>query len=164
VASAPAPSDAQPAATPAPSAPAAAALSPAGVKGIRKEIAAGKGAPLLVNFWATWCEPCVQELPDLGTIESRYAAKHVHVLGVSLDLMMEDDSPEVRRSVSKTLAEAGARYPNLLYNGRGDPLIEAFDLPGPIPHSILFGADGRELHRWTGRLSMADLERVLSKL
>ena len=143
---------------------AAAALSAAGIKGIKREIAAGKGTPLLVNFWATWCDPCVEELPDLSTIETRFASKRVHVLGVSLDLLMGDDSPELRRTVAATLARAGVLYPNLLYDGRGDPLIEAFDLPGPIPHSILFGSDGKEIRRWTGRISFPELERVLQKL
>ena len=149
-------------------APAAKTVSPqlttAGVKAIRREISAHKGAPLLVNFWATWCEPCVEELPDLAKLESKFAAKRLKLLGVSCDLLIEDNSAPLRQKVVHTLSESGVSYPNFLYEGRGDPLIQAFNLPGPIPHTILFGADGKELKRWTGRLDMASLEHVLGEL
>ena len=136
----------------------------AGVKAIRREIVSRKGTPLLVNFWATWCEPCVEELPDLATLESRFASKRLKLLGVSCDLLIEDNSLPLRQKVARALAQSGVSYPNFLYQGRSDPLIQAFNLPGPIPHTILYGADGKELHRWTGRLAMPALERALGEL
>lgn len=141
-----------------------ATLVPADLARIRKEIASRHGSPLLVNFWAVWCHPCVEELPDLASIETRFASSGVGLLGVACDLMLEDDSPALRRTVVTTLEKSGAVYSNLLYAGDGDVLIRAFDLPGPIPHSILFGADGKEIKRWTGRLPLADLEAVLGRI
>jgi thiol-disulfide isomerase/thioredoxin len=131
------------------------------VEGIRKAIAERRGVPLLVNFWAVWCDPCVEELPDLAHLEMRFARSRIRVLGVSCDLLVEDDSPEVRRKVAETLRRASVSYPNLLYSGSETPLIKSFQLPGPIPVSILYAPDGSELRRWTGRLPLGELKRAL---
>ena len=139
-------------------------LPSAGIEEIRAAIAARRGAPLLVNFWAVWCDPCVEELPDLATIEPRFASRGLRVLGVACDLLVEDDTPGVRGKIAETLEQSMVRYPNLVYTGGQDPLIEAFALPGPIPHSILFGPDGAEMKRWTGRLPLDDLESALKQL
>lgn len=114
-----------------------------------------------MNFWAVWCEPCVAELPEIAKIETRLAASRVRVLGVDCDLLVENDAPDLRRRIRKVLATAGVGYLNLLYTGREDPLLDGFDLPGPLPFSILFGSDGKEIKRWTGSLPMAELESAL---
>lgn len=129
---------------------------------IRKAIEDRRGAPLLLNFWAVWCEPCVDELPDLATVETRFASSRIRVLGVSGDLLLEDDSPSLRKKVREVLVAAKVTYPNLLYDGPSDLLVESFALPGPIPHSILYAPDGTELQRWTGRLTLEDLAEALS--
>ncbi len=141
-----------------------AAIEPGDLAAVRRALAARRGAPVLLNFWAAWCDPCVRELPDLARVEARFAATGIRVLGVSSDLALEDDGPELRRAVKTVLGKAGVTYPNILYTGPTDPLLEAFDLPGSIPYSILYGADGRELKRWNGQLTLGELESALKKL
>ena len=131
---------------------------------VHRAIRARRGAPLLLNVWASWCEPCVDELPDLAKVESRFASSRIKVLGVSSDLILEDDSPALREKVAGALRKAGVGYPNLLYQGDADPLLEAFDLPGPIPYSILYGPDGRVVKRFSGRLRIAELAKTLEAL
>ena len=138
------------------------ALRTADIEAIRKTIASRRGAPLLVNFWAVWCAPCVEELPDLASIETRFAKSSVRLLGVNCDLLLEDDSADLRSRVGAVLGKAKAAYPNLLYEGREDQILEAFDLPGPLPVSILYKADGSEARRWTGILPMKELEAALA--
>jgi thiol-disulfide isomerase/thioredoxin len=113
-----------------------------------------------VNFWATWCEPCVEELPDLATVESRFAPRRVRVIGVSCDLLVEDNSRALRRKVAAVLSKARVLYPNFLYDGREDPLLEAFAMPGAIPLSILYDERGEEIRRWEGRLSLDEVDRA----
>lgn len=134
------------------------------VQEIRKAIDERRGSPLLVNFWAVWCDPCVEELPDLAKIETRFASSGIHVLGVSGDLLLEDDSPAVRKKITDVLRNSKVTYPNLLFNGSSESLVDAFALPGPIPHSILYSAEGREVRRWTGRLALTELGRTLQSL
>ena len=131
---------------------------------IKREIAARRGAPLLVNFWALWCEPCVAELPDLARIESRFASSGVRVMGVNCDLLVEDDSDSVRARVSRTLKTAGVAYPNFMYSGGQDALAGALGLPGAFPFSVLLGANGKELKRWTRRLQLPELEAELARV
>jgi thiol-disulfide isomerase/thioredoxin len=146
-----------------PGEPPAAAIPAVGLRARRKAIEDRRGAPLLVNFWATWCQPCVEELPDLAGVERQFAASHLKVLGVSLDLVLEDDSPAIRRSVARVLRKAGVAYPNVMYEGPPDPLISAFDLPGEIPHTILYGANGKVIARWKGIFSVPELGRALAR-
>jgi thiol-disulfide isomerase/thioredoxin len=142
-------------------APPAAPLSVASLDEIRREMSNRKGAPLLVNFWASWCDPCVEELPDIAVVEARFAAKRVRVMGVSCDLLVESNSRSLRRKVAGVLAKAKVLYPNFLYSGREDPLLETFKMPGAIPVSILYDERGDEVRRWEGRITLDELEQAL---
>ena len=128
---------------------------------IRSEIAARRGAPLLVNFWASWCAPCVAEMPDLGRAESRFSAHHLKVLGVSVDLFVSDDGAPLRSRIADLLDRAKVGYTNLLYTGTQDPLAEAFGLLGVLPSSILYGSDGREIKCWVGPVTLDEIASAL---
>jgi thiol-disulfide isomerase/thioredoxin len=60
-------------------------LSPVDVAGLKKQIAAKKGKVVVVNFWATWCGPCVKEMPDLAKLQREQKAKGVEVITISCD-------------------------------------------------------------------------------
>jgi len=128
---------------------------------VRSEIAARRGAPLLVNFWASWCGPCVAEMPDLGRVETRFSGHRVKVLGVSVDLFVSDDGAPLRSRIAELLERAKVRYTNLLYTGHQDPLAEAFGLLGVLPSSILYGPDGREIRRWVGPVTLDEIAVAL---
>ena len=117
-----------------------------------------------MNFWAVWCAPCVAELPYLARIMSRFKSSGVRVIGVNCDLLVEDDSESVRGKVRRTLQTAGVEYPNFLYTGTQDSLVGALGLPGPLPFSVLLGADGKERKRWTGTLPVAEVESELGRI
>jgi len=96
-----------------------------------------KGKPFILNLWATWCAPCIAELPTLDKLEQSGSIK---VLAVSQDI----SGPE---KVAPFLKSHGA--PHL------DPWIEqkadlSFQYGGNLPITVLFGSDGKEIWRWTG--------------
>lgn len=107
-------------------------------------LTAFRGKPLLVNLWATWCIPCIRELP---TLDALAASGRVKVLAVSQDM-------EGRRVVAPFLAKRGFKaLPG--YLDRENALMMALK-EAELPVTILFGADGKEVWRvkggldWTG--------------
>lgn len=129
---------------------------------LRGALAARRGQRVLLNFWATWCVPCVEELPDLAAFAREHAGGDVALIGVSLDAWVTGEGAETEGKVKDALAAVNAGYANLIHLGDQDPLLEAFALPGPIPYSILYDRDGREIGRWEGKVDIAELRRTLA--
>ncbi len=124
--------------------------------GIHAQVARHRGRPVLVNFWATWCVPCVQELPDLARLAEEYGEDGPAFMGISFDAWVTGAGDETEKKVRDSLATAGVTYANFIYEGNQDPILSAFDLPGPIPYSILYDRDGRSAVTWN---SVIDIDR-----
>jgi thiol-disulfide isomerase/thioredoxin len=92
------------------------------------------GKVVLVDFWATWCGPCVAEIPNMLEQYEKYHAKGFEVVGISLD--------EDRKAVEGFVAENKIPWP-IIYAGKGwqDPLAQFYGISG-IPQLILIGKDG----------------------
>ena len=116
------------------------------------------GAKLLVlNVWATWCVPCVQEMPDLRAIDALFG-KEVALAGVSMDDMIPDTKPE---KVAAFLDKQRIAYPNVYYTGNPDDLGDYLKFDGEIPLTIVFDSKGKELSRHRGRF---DREKIVAHL
>ena len=92
------------------------------------------GKVVLVDFWATWCGPCVAEIPNMLEQYEKYHAKGFEVVGISLD--------EDRKAVEGFVAENKIPWP-IIYAGKGwqDPTAQFYGISG-IPQLILIGRDG----------------------
>jgi thiol-disulfide isomerase/thioredoxin len=102
----------------------------------------------VLNVWATWCVPCVQEMPDLRTIDETFGAE-VAIVGVSLDDMIPDTKPE---KVASFLDRQRIAFANIYYTGNADDLGEHLDFDGEIPLTIVYDRKGKEVWRHQGRL------------
>jgi len=129
---------------------------------IRAELAARRGRLLFVNFWATWCVPCVEELPDLAVLAREEGDGRAVFLGISLDAWVTGSGAETEDKVRRALAAAGVDYPNLVYVGDQDPLLEAFRLPGAIPYSVLYDSQGLAASRWEGQAPIEEVRREIA--
>ena len=114
------------------------------------------GQPLLVNFWATWCAPCVEEMPMLAELQRDHAQNGLQVVGIAVD------EPERAQAFA---SELGLEYPLLF--GRGEAMLvgrEYGNASGMLPYSVLVDAGG--IVRWThlGALERADLEERIAEL
>lgn len=95
-----------------------------------------RGRVVLVDFWATWCAPCLEELPRLKRLHARYGARELTIIGVSLDRSSG-------RDFRSWLQRQGIGWPQVRQSGQYDsPLARAFDVDA-IPASYLFDRDGR---------------------
>src|SRR3977135_3805558 len=110
-------------------------------QGYAKLVQQHDGKPLLINFWATWCEPCRDEYPMLNELAKQYAPKGLKVVGVSMD----DDGDLIL--IRRFLARYKPVFPNYRKKAGGEELFRQGVLPGwngTLPVSVFYGKDGRQ--------------------
>lgn len=112
-----------------------------------------RGKNLLVNFWATWCAPCREEIPLLQSTWDRYRDRGIEVIGVALD----EENP-----VKAFRDELKIRYALLLvFDDPFSLLSMSGNEVGGLPHSVLLGVNGNVLASHTGILTQALLEELI---
>ena len=124
----------------------------ADLAGLEQALAARRGQPLLLNFWATWCAPCVAELPDLLGAAEAFEPDGLRVLGVSFDLMLPDKQADtVREHVHAFLERRGLALPTVIFDAPDYAEINArFELPGAIPVTLAIDREGKVVDREEG--------------
>jgi thiol-disulfide isomerase/thioredoxin len=114
------------------------------------DLQALRGKVVLIDFWASWCAPCIIEIPHLIDFQKRYAPRGFEVIGVSLD-----DSAAPVKTVTRRFA---FNYPVLIGDAKFGNLYGG--ILG-LPVQFLVGRDGKILHIWTGEVAPAALEKAL---
>lgn len=119
-------------------------------------LASFQGKILIINFWATWCAPCVEEMPELVELQNEFDTAKLQVLGLSID------SP----SNVRTFAEKyKITYPLLLAGMTGSELSRGFgNQTGGLPFTVLITPSGAVQKTYLGRLNMTELRADLQAL
>ena len=116
-----------------------------------------RGKPALVNFWATWCPPCVREMPLINQFAQAQAARGVHavqVLGIAVDQAA---------NVNKWMTRQPLAFPVVLAGAGGVSMTRTLgNISGGLPFTILFDAQGQVQQRKIGELSEQDLAQWAS--
>lgn len=124
-------------------------------------VAQYKGKVVLVNFWATWCEPCKIEIPEMIQLQQKYADKGFTILGVAMD----DEGKSVVGPFVQTKRydigggkESPMNYPILLGS---EEIANKFGGLLGYPTTVLYDRNGREIKRTTGAISYDEYAKVI---
>ena len=114
-----------------------------------------KGKVIILDFWATWCEPCKAEIPGFIDLQKKYAARGLKIIGLSVD----DSLPTAQK-----YAEAmKMNYPVLLAEGK-EEILMAYDPIPSIPVSVVIGRDGKICSKHFGIAPMDVFEKEIASL
>lgn len=118
---------------------------------------------LVINFWATYCGPCLREMPYFQEAYAKHRNNGVVVVGLSTDKMIFDDWADL---VPRKLREVGARYPNFVIDVDPDIMIPAFsqDWTGAQPATFYFDRNGNKLGEDLGELTRDEVHARIAAL
>jgi thiol-disulfide isomerase/thioredoxin len=109
-----------------------------------------KGKPLLINVWASWCAPCIEEMPELARFAARHADTGPQVVGLALD------TPE---AVLDFLGNVPVYYPIVIETpGPQDASVKLGNSQGLLPYSVLVDAQGRVLKQKLGPFKAGEID------
>ncbi|MCB5195466.1 TlpA family protein disulfide reductase [Deefgea salmonis] len=112
-----------------------------------------QGRPLVINYWATWCGPCRQEIPDLIELQKKYQGK-VQLIGIAID-----DAA----AVNAFIRPLNVNYPILIGgNSAMEMMRRQGNLHAGLPFTVIFDARGQKIAVQLGRIKKEQLDRVLS--
>ena len=108
-----------------------------------------KGRPLLINFWATWCPPCIEELPLIEAFYRQNSSNGWQVLGIAADK---------KSSVASFLIKMPLSFPIAIAGLEGVAVSRSLgNLAGGLPFTVVLGRDGQVIQRKIGQIQPEDL-------
>ena len=131
-------------------------LSLKDLAGLDQRLSAYRGRIVVLNFWATWCIPCKQEMPDLAAIQNTYAAFGVQIVGASADQMSD------RAKVIEFIKQSKINFP--VWLGATTDDMKRFGVGPGLPATIVVGRDGRVVAVHYKVIQQAQLKKEIDKL
>jgi thiol-disulfide isomerase/thioredoxin len=127
--------------------------------GVHGLVAAQKGRPVVVNFWATWCAPCIKEFPDVVALARQ--RPDVAVISISIDDESERGAVEAFVAKQKPPFRVYIKAP-----GRDEAFINGVDpkWSGSVPFTLIFDATGQKKTLIEGEQTRAELDKAIGKV
>lgn len=128
----------------------------------QKILTANKGNVLLVNIWATWCMPCVEEMSDLVKLANYYKAKKVKIISISIDY-----TDEIKSKIIPFIEKQKLNFPVYVNNWENDEkLINYFNIEwsGAIPATFIYDRSGKQKVFLLGKQSFNDFKQSVENL
>ncbi|MGN4071657.1 TlpA family protein disulfide reductase [Burkholderia gladioli] len=132
------------------------AASVTDTEGKPQSLASFKGQKVVVNFWASWCGPCVQEMPELVQLSHEYKSRGIHFVGVAVD-----SDKNVQAFLQKVMVD----YPVVVSGYAGADLARNFgNTAGALPFTVVIDANGRVRVTKLGQIQVGELKKTLDAL
>ena len=113
-----------------------------------------RGKVLVVNFWASWCPPCVEEMPALDRIQQEFAAKNVLIVGIGID------SPS---NIREFLEKTPISYPIVIGGLEGSNLAKQMgNTQGALPYTVIINPSGKSVFTKLGKISEEELKKSIN--
>ena len=113
-----------------------------------------RGKVLVLNFWASWCPPCVEEMPALDRIAQEYASKNVLIVGIGID------SPS---NIREFLQKTPVSYPIVLGGLEGSNLSKQMgNTQGALPYTVVINSKGKSIYTKLGKISEEELKKAIN--
>lgn len=132
-------------------------LRPAGAPRILEEVRRPGASATLVNVWATWCQPCREEFPDLVRVQKDLASSGLRMVFVSADF------PEAEGDARRFLAEHGVATPTFIKDGDDMAFIDGLDprWSGALPATFLYDGAGALRDYWVGKSTYTEIVKKI---
>lgn len=124
--------------------------------GVEQRLSAYRGRIVVLNFWATYCAPCREEMPDLAAIQNAYAALGVQVVGATAETL------EDKAKILQFARESGVNFP--VWTGATVADMARFGLGPALPGTAIVGRDGKIVYATRGVVNEADLRKRIDAL
>jgi thiol-disulfide isomerase/thioredoxin len=124
-------------------------------KGVAHKLSEWKGRPLMVNFWATWCDPCRREIPLLKSLRHERSGESLEIIGIAVDF---------RDAVVQYAQSIGIDYPVLIGEKDGMAAIDAFGMQTVFPFTVFADKQGRIFTVKVGELHREEAKAILDGL
>jgi len=125
-------------------------------RGQEQALAQWKGKVLVVNFWATWCVPCREEMPEFVKLQSELGDRGLQFVGIAIDEPAK---------VKQFAAELGLNYPALIGGYGAVELSKALgNAVGALPYTLIVDRSGNISHKQLGPIKTSDLRNILGQL
>ena len=126
------------------------------LQGKPRRIEEWRGQVVVVNFWATWCPPCREEIPMLMGVRQKYAQKGVEIVGIAIDFASK---------VQEYSAKEKITYPILIADPGGLDLVRKLgNKTGGLPYTVLLDRKGEAGRSKLGALKQGELEALLKEM
>ncbi len=127
-------------------------------QGVSRHIKTWDGKVLVINFWATWCGPCLREIPAFIELQKKYGAKGVQFVGVAFDDM------EAIQGFTKT-AKIQFNYPILVGEDEAMTIAAMYgNVIGALPYTVIIDRQGKIIHGQIGEISRRAVEDIIKPL
>lgn len=117
------------------------------------DLGALKGKIVVLNFWGTWCPPCVEEMPELNALYPELQGKGIELIGLAID------SPS---NVREFLQKTPVNYPILLAGLNGSELAKRLgNSQGGLPYTVILDGNGQQILAKAGRIHMDEIKSAI---